>query len=191
MKTLIVIITIIAVFVIILGIHLAGGMNSVEESNMNMKPEKIETATFAGGCFWCVESDFEKVDGVLEVISGYTGGHIENPTYEEVSSGASGHVESVQVQYDPARVDYQTLLDVFWRHVDPTDPGGQFVDRGEQYRSVIFYQNDEQKRLAEASKAELEKSGHFFQTDRDRNPGTWTFLPRRRLPPGLLQEKPG
>ena len=121
----------------------------------------LPKATFAGGCFWCVESDFEKVDGVVEVISGYTGGNTENPTYREVSSGGSGHLEAVQVIYDPEKISYQELLDVFWRHVDPTDSGGQFVDRGAQYRPVIFYHDDEQKRLAEDSKRQLQASGRF------------------------------
>lgn len=121
----------------------------------------LETATFAGGCFWCMESDFEKVDGVVEVISGYTGGQKENPTYEEVSSGGTGHVETVQVHYDPSRVTYTRLLDIFWRYVDPTDPGGQFVDRGSQYRTAIFYHHEEQKQLAKQSREELNKSGRF------------------------------
>ncbi len=128
---------------------------------MTKSEERTETATFAGGCFWCVESDFEKAEGVLEVISGYTGGHLENPTYEQVSSGRSGHVEAVQVIYDPTKVSYEQLLDVFWRHIDPTDPDGQFVDRGPQYRSAIFYHNEEQRRLAEASRQKLEASGRF------------------------------
>jgi len=118
-------------------------------------------ATFAGGCFWCIEADFEKVAGVIEVISGYTGGQVENPTYEQVSAGSTGHVEAVQIVYDPKRISYKELLDYFWRHVDPTDPGGQFVDRGSQYRSAIFYHDEEQKRLAEESKQGLEKSGRF------------------------------
>ena len=118
-------------------------------------------ATFAGGCFWCVEADFEKLPGVAKVISGYTGGNKENPTYEEVSSGTTGHVEAVQVYYDPSKVTYEGLLDYFWKHIDPTDPEGQFVDRGSQYRSVIFYHDEEQKRLAEKSKEELSKSGRF------------------------------
>ena len=118
-------------------------------------------ATFAGGCFWCVEADFEKVDGVVEVISGYTGGHKDNPTYEEVSAGGTGHVEAVQVLYDPQKVSYKELLNVFWRHVDPTDPKGQFVDRGQQYRTAIFYQNEEEKLLAEESKKQLGASGKF------------------------------
>ncbi len=124
-----------------------------------MSQENLPTATFAGGCFWCVESDFEKIPGVVEAISGYTGGRGENPTYEDYAS--KGHVEAVQVVYDPQKISYKELLDYFWRHVDPTDPGGQFVDRGPQYRSVIFYRDDEQKRQAEESKRELEKSGRF------------------------------
>jgi peptide methionine sulfoxide reductase msrA/msrB len=121
--------------------------------------KNLQTATFAGGCFWCVESDFEKLPGVVEAISGYTGGRGDNPTYENY--GPKGHVEAVQVVYDPAKVSYRALLDYFWRHVDPTDPGGQFVDRGPQYRSAIFYHDAEQQRLAEASKQALEKSKRF------------------------------
>jgi len=120
-----------------------------------------KTAVFAGGCFWCSESDFEKVPGVIDTISGYTGGKEINPTYEQVSSHSTGHVESVKVIYDPAKVSYGQLVEWFWRHVDPTDAGGQFVDRGSQYRSVIFYANDEQKRIAEASKKRLAASGRF------------------------------
>ncbi len=119
------------------------------------------TAVFAGGCFWCTEADFEKVPGVTEAISGYTGGQEVDPTYEQVSAHATGHVESVKVSYDPARVSYGQLVEWFWRHVDPTDAGGQFVDRGPQYRSVIFYADAEQQRIAEASKQRLAASGHF------------------------------
>jgi peptide methionine sulfoxide reductase msrA/msrB len=122
---------------------------------------KAERAIFAGGCFWCMVPPFEKLDGVKEVISGYTGGQKENPTYEEVSSGTTGHVEAVEVVYDPSKVSYEKLLDVFWRQIDPTDPDGQFVDRGPQYRSAIFYLTEEQKALAEKSKEELDKSGRF------------------------------
>jgi peptide methionine sulfoxide reductase msrA/msrB len=118
-------------------------------------------ATFAGGCFWCTEADFEKLPGVVKVISGYTGGTKENPTYEEVSSGTTGHVEAIQVYYDPSKITYEDLLDFFWKHVDSTDSGGQFVDRGAQYRSVIFYHDEEQKQLAEKSKEALEKSKRF------------------------------
>src|SRR3972149_270235 len=106
---------------------------------------KTEKATFAGGCFWCMETPFEKLDGVTEVISGYTGGKKVNPTYEEVSYGGTGHLESVKIIYEPSKITYSELLDVFWKQIDPTDPNGQFVDRGSQYRSAIFYHNDEKK----------------------------------------------
>ncbi len=127
----------------------------------DLQGEKLEKATFAGGCFWCMEPPFEKLEGVSAVISGYTGGHKTNPTYEEVSAGGTGHLESIQILYDPSKITYSELLDVFWRQIDPTDPNGQFVDRGSQYRSAIFYSNDEQKRLAEKSKETLDKSGRY------------------------------
>ena len=133
-----------------------GVKNEVTKEDTNLLK-----ATFAGGCFWCTEADFEKLPGVVKVISGYTGGHKENPTYEEVSSGTTGHVEAVQVYYNPPKISYEELLDAFWKHIDPTDSGGQFVDRGSQYRSVIFYHDEEQKRLAEKSKQALNKSGRF------------------------------
>ncbi len=120
---------------------------------------RLETAIFAGGCFWCMTPPFEKTPGVIKVVSGYTGGHTKNPTYENYAEG--GHVEVVEITYDSARISYSKLLDVFWRQIDPTDGGGQFVDRGPQYRSAIFYLNDEQKKLAEKSKAELAASGKF------------------------------
>lgn len=119
------------------------------------------TAYFAGGCFWCTESDFEKLDGVQEVISGYANGHVDNPSYEQVSSGGTGAVEAVKVLYDPDVVTYNNLLTWFWRHVDPTDANGQFIDQGDQYRSEIYYQTNEQKKLAEASKADIAKNGPF------------------------------
>jgi len=122
---------------------------------------KMEKATFAGGCFWCMEPPFEKLDGVKEVISGYSGGEKVNPTYEEVSAGGTGHVEAVEISYDPTKISYSKLLDVFWRQIDPTDPDGQFVDRGKQYRSLIFYHDDEQRKLAEESKKKLDESGRY------------------------------
>ena len=128
---------------------------------MKTEPKNYKTATFAGGCFWCVESDFEKVDGVIEAISGYAGGEEPNPTYKQVSAGGTGHTEAVQVRFDPDKITYKELLDVLWRHMDPTDADGQFVDRGSQYRPAIFYHDEEQKRIAQESKAELEKSGRF------------------------------
>ena len=120
-----------------------------------------DKATFAGGCFWCMESPFERIEGVIEVLSGYTGGHVENPTYEDVSDGGTGHLEAVQVTFDPARVSYDKLLDVFWRQINPTDAGGQFVDRGEQYKSAIFYHSEQQKIQAEKSKKALADSKRF------------------------------
>lgn len=120
-----------------------------------------QKATFAGGCFWCLEPPFEQLDGVIEVIAGYTGGHVPNPTYEQVCAGGTGHLEAVQITYDPSRIGYRQLLEVFWRNIDPTDGGGQFVDRGEQYGTAVFYHDEEQKRLAEESRKNLEASGRF------------------------------
>nr|WP_085814232.1 peptide-methionine (S)-S-oxide reductase MsrA [Geoanaerobacter pelophilus] len=121
----------------------------------------LEKATFAGGCFWCMEHPFDELPGVVSVTSGYTGGHKANPTYEEVSSGTTGHAESIQVLYDPAKIGYAKLLDVFWHNIDPLAKDRQFCDSGEQYRSAIFYQNEEQHRLALQSKKELEASKRF------------------------------
>jgi peptide methionine sulfoxide reductase msrA/msrB len=123
--------------------------------------KKMEKATFAGGCFWCIESLFDKVDGVVTVTSGYTGGQKSNPTYEEVSSGETGHAEAVQIAYDSSKVNYQKLLDIFWQNINPTVLNRQFSDAGSQYRTAIFYHNDKQKQLAIKSKQSLEKSGRF------------------------------
>jgi peptide methionine sulfoxide reductase msrA/msrB len=124
-------------------------------------PENLSVATFAGGCFWCTESDFEKLPGVYKVISGFSGGHVANPSYEDVSKGTTGHVESVQVYYDPKVISYEGLLDAFWRMVNPTDNEGQFVDRGNQYRTLIFYHTEEQKAEAEHSRQLLNESGRY------------------------------
>nr|WP_319493237.1 peptide-methionine (R)-S-oxide reductase MsrB [uncultured Desulfobacter sp.] len=132
-----------------------------EMSTEEMNNMEIEIATFAGGCFWCTEADFEKVKGVQKVISGYSGGHKSNPSYKEVSMGGTGHTEAIQVYFDPKVVTYEELLDYFWRHIDPTDAGGQFVDRGNQYRSEIFYHTDRQKAAATASRKALEASKVF------------------------------
>jgi peptide-methionine (S)-S-oxide reductase len=121
------------------------------------EPQRSAIATFAGGCFWCVEADFDKVDGVISTTSGYTGGRTANPTYEQVSHGGTGHAESVEIVYDPAKVSYKKLLDVFWHNIDPLAKDRQFCDHGDQYRSAIFYHDEEQRALAEASKAEVEK----------------------------------
>jgi len=146
---------------IMIGCQRADSSQQVVKDKMAQEDKMLRVATFAGGCFWCTEADFEKLPGVSKAISGYTGGHKENPSYEEVSSGTTGHVEAVQVYYDPSKLTYEELLDYFWRHIDPTDGGGQFVDRGSQYRSVIFYHDEEQKKLAEKSKEDLSKSGKF------------------------------
>jgi peptide methionine sulfoxide reductase msrA/msrB len=122
---------------------------------------KLEKATFAGGCFWCMEHPFEDLEGVRDVVSGYTGGQKEHPTYKEVSAGTTGHREAVEVLFDPTAVFYVRLLDVFWRQIDPTDPDGQFVDRGFQYSTAIYYHNEEQKKQAEESRDEMQKSGRY------------------------------
>lgn len=121
-----------------------------------MAQDQTETATFAGGCFWCMQGEFASLPGVSKVISGYTGGHTKNPTYEQVSMGNTGHVEAIEITYDPAKLNYQQLLDVFWRNIDPLDPYGQFCDKGAQYRAGIFTHNDEQQKLAEASRKKVE-----------------------------------
>ena len=124
-------------------------------------PQPTETATFAGGCFWCVQPPFENLPGVISTTVGYTGGHTRNPTYEEVSAGGTGHAESVEIVFDPTRIRYEQLLDVFWHNVDPITAEAQFCDHGHQYRSAIFYHGDEQRRLAEESKRRLEESKRF------------------------------
>jgi methionine-S-sulfoxide reductase len=121
-------------------------------------------ATFAGGCFWCMEPPYDKLEGVISTTSGYAGGHVENPTYKQVSAGVTGHTEVVQIVYDPQKVGYEELLDVFWRNVDPLDSGGQFCDRGEQYRTAIFYHDEQQRSLAELSKSALERSGRLSRS---------------------------
>ncbi|WP_346837279.1 peptide-methionine (S)-S-oxide reductase MsrA [Microbulbifer sp. SAOS-129_SWC] len=129
------------------------------------KAKNVRTAVFAGGCFWCMEPPFDRLDGVLATTSGYSGGHVKNPTYEQVSAGGTGHAEVVQVTYDANKVSYAKLLDVFWHNVDPLDAGGQFCDRGDQYQSIIFYATPEEKKLAEASKKKMaEKLGKKIVT---------------------------
>lgn len=135
---------------------LTGGLSSgVQGASTTAK------AYFAGGCFWCMEEAFEKVDGVIAVVSGYMGGTVANPTYEQVSDGGTGHAESIEVTYDPTKITYQKLLDAFWRNVDPIMPNAQFCDHGTQYRAVVFYSTDEEKRLSEESKSKLEQSKRF------------------------------
>ncbi len=125
--------------------------------------DDFQVATFAGGCFWCVEADFDNVPGVLRTVSGYSGGVLTDPTYQQVTAGGTGHLEAVQIFYDPKKVTYATLLEIFWRSVDPTDDGGQFCDRGESYKTAIFATSPEQKRLAEDSKRKLQLSSVLNQ----------------------------
>ncbi|MDH5534338.1 MAG: peptide-methionine (S)-S-oxide reductase MsrA [Betaproteobacteria bacterium] len=138
-------------------------MAPVAAQGTKAAPPKPATAkaVFAGGCFWCVEEAFDKVPGVIATTSGYTGGRTKNPTYEQVSSESTGHAEAVLVEYDPSKVTYQKLVDVLWRNIDPTQRNGQFCDHGSSYRSAIFYLDDEQRRIAEASKSELVKDKPF------------------------------
>jgi peptide-methionine (S)-S-oxide reductase len=135
---------------------------SVLATSTYAAPE-TDTAIFAGGCFWCLEAEFEKIPGVTKVISGYIGGDVPNPTYLQVSAGGTGHVEAVKVYYDPSKINYTNLLNVFWRNIDPTDATGQFCDTGSQYRAAIFYETDEQAQLAQTSKQQLIDSGRFPQ----------------------------
>ena len=140
-----------------MGPALAAQRHNQDEADM----KRMEQATFAGGCFWCMEPPFEKLPGVISVTAGYTGGTEKHPTYEQVSSGKTGHAEAVQVVYDSSTISYEQLLDVFWMNIDPTTPNAQFADHGTQYRTAIFYHDEEQKRRAEASKAKLERSRKF------------------------------
>ncbi len=144
-----------AVLALIAAVSACGGSTAAPP------PAKTEVAILAGGCFWCTESAFDGLKGVVEAVSGYTGGPEPNPTYEEVSAGRTGHFEAIEVRFDPTKITYAQILNVFWRQIDPTDAGGQFADRGSQYRAAIFVRDDEQKRIAEASKAALEAK-HWF-----------------------------
>jgi len=151
---------------VFLTVACAKGNPDLRMAERNSPPPKTTlhataTATFAGGCFWCIEAPFEKVPGVADAVSGYTGGTVENPTYRQVGSGTTGHTEAVQVHYDPSIVSYEQLLDFLWRQFDPTDDGGSFVDRGSQYRPGIFYHDEEQRAVAEESRRRLEESGRL------------------------------
>ncbi|HHV29338.1 MAG TPA: peptide-methionine (R)-S-oxide reductase MsrB [Clostridium sp.] len=129
--------------------------------NNNVNESNLKLATFAGGCFWCMVPPFKELEGVYKVIAGYTGGHVENPTYEQVCSGNTGHYEAVQISYDPEAIGYEKLLEVFWSQIDPTDQEGQFFDKGQQYQTAIFYYDEEQRALAEEAKGRLEREGVF------------------------------
>lgn len=148
---------------LVVSLFFLGGFHSAYSDNNPTARQEFSKATFAGGCFWCMESPFIQLPGVVSVTSGYTGGQKVNPTYQEVSAGSTGHAEAVEIVYDPTKISYSRLLDIFWRNIDPLDATGQFCDKGQQYRSAIFYHDDEQKRVAETSKQGLEKSGRFKQ----------------------------
>jgi methionine-S-sulfoxide reductase len=154
--------TLAAISIGVLALGVAAGPPA---ESANVEPvaasSSLETATFAGGCYWCTESDFDKVEGVVETVSGFMGGHTKSPTYEEVGTGATGHAEVVQVKYDPAKVSYRQLVDYFWRQVDVLDGAGQFCDRGSSYRPAIFAHTPEQQRIALESKDALERSRRF------------------------------
>ena len=147
-----------------------------------------QVATFAGGCFWCMQPPFEGVKGVVTVVAGYTGGSGRNPNYEDYAR--KGHLEAVQVTYDPAQITYSKLLDIFWRQIDPTDSGGQFVDRGPQYRPAIFYHDEEQKLLAEKSKDELGKSGRYAKPIRTEILKATTFYPAEEYHQDYYKKSP-
>lgn len=150
------------VFIMALLVFVLGGLGDIwADMDLKEKAKHRKKAVFAGGCFWCVEKAFEIHEGVLEVISGYSGGKIEYPSYGDVSSGQTGHREAVQVVYDPAIISYEQLLNIFWKSIDPTDPAGQFADRGDQYTTAIYYGNEIEKEEAYKSKEDLENSGKF------------------------------
>ena len=153
-------ILIVAAFILMASLAVTGGVDAKEMTTEQMN-KGYEKATFAGGCFWCMEPPFDKLDGVISTTSGYTGGNEKNPTYQEVSAGKTGHAEAVQIVYDPGKVSYKKLLEVFWMQINPTTPDRQFVDVGSQYRPGIFYHDDKQRRLAEESKMEIAESGRF------------------------------
>ena len=148
---------------LVVSLFFLGGFHSAYSDNNPTARQAFAKATFAGGCFWCMEPPFIQLPGVVSVASGYTGGQKMNPTYQEVSAGSTGHAEAVEIVYDPTKISYSRLLDIFWHNIDPLDATGQFCDKGQQYRSAIFYHDDEQKRVAETSKQGLEQSGRFKQ----------------------------
>jgi methionine-S-sulfoxide reductase len=164
------------------GAHAAG-------TEKTMSPE-LEKATFAGGCFWCMEPPFEGLDGVKSVVSGYTGGHVPDPTYEQICDGDTGHAEAVEVTFDPARVSYEKLLERFWRNIDPTDPEGQFADKGSQYRTAVFYHGEAQRKAAEASKKALAASGKFARPIATEISPAVTFYPAEEYHQNYCKKNP-
>lgn len=161
------------------------------KENVNMSARPLEFATLAGGCFWCLEADLKRLDGVVEAISGYTGGHLDNPGYAEVVSGKTGHFEAVRIRFNPEIISYDQILDAFWRAIDPTDDKGQFADRGSQYMAAIFYHNEEQRRVAETSKQKLAESGKFSRPIATRILPAKAFFPAEEYHQGYAESNPG
>jgi peptide-methionine (S)-S-oxide reductase len=180
---------------IVLGVFIAYVLlASMSGAATDVKPgadgRRLEKATFAGGCFWCMEEAMDKVAGVVSTTSGYTGGRTANPTYEDVSAGVTGHTESVEVLYDPAKVNYSKLLEVFWQNIDPTTPNAQFCDHGNQYRSAIFYHDETQKRLTEESKRAVEKSKPFKEPIVTEIAPAAAFFPAEEYHQNFYQKNP-
>jgi peptide methionine sulfoxide reductase msrA/msrB len=180
---------------LILGIMTMTTVESPQAASENEHPPSgqattYDTATFAGGCFWCMEAPFGKLDGVLGVVSGYAGGKEENPTYEQVASGKTGHMEAIQITFDPKKISYEELLDIYWRQIDPTDSGGSFVDRGAQYRSAIFCNSGAQRTAAEKSKQALEHSGRFNKPVVTEIINADTFYPAEEYHQDYYQKNP-
>ncbi len=146
---------------IIIGCNMGQTDQKKTMGTKDVNPENLQTAIFAGGCFWCMEPPYDNLPGIISTTAGYIGGHVEDPSYEEVSTGETGHAEAVKIEFDSTKISYAELLRVFWRNIDPTNPFGQFADRGSQYRTAIFYLDDKQKETALQSKRELEESGKF------------------------------
>ena len=147
---------------IIIGCNMGQSDKNIKtDKKQQVNPANVQTAIFAGGCFWCMEPPYDNLQGIISTIVGYTGGEVENPSYEEVTTGTTGHAEAVKIEFDSTQISYSELLRVFWRNIDPTNPFGQFADRGSQYRTAIFYLDEKQKEAAFHSKKELEESGKF------------------------------
>jgi len=169
---------------------LAFGGIALLSPNVKVEAAAPAKAYFAGGCFWCMEEAFEKVDGVIAVVSGYMGGAVATPTYEQVSAGQTGHAESVEVSYDPAKVSYQKLLDAFWHNIDPVAPNAQFCDHGSQYRSAVFYGTDEEKRMSEESKSAIEQSKRFHEPIVTQLVKATTFYPAEEYHQDFYKKNP-
>jgi len=178
--------TLLALALLIIGSWLIAGKMDVSADEGN----NTATAVFAGGCFWCMEPPFDKLEGVIATTSGYTGGHTDKPTYKQVSSDTTGHYEAVEITYDPNKIDYATLLNVFWHNVDPLDAKGQFCDKGKSYRTAIFYNSYEQKELAQASKKELVDSGYFNEDVVTAIEAAKTFYPAEDYHQNYYQKNP-